>query len=123
MNPEEIAELKQLIEFLKENGIGEFDLERGDLKVRLPRRSGAAGEVADAKELERLYLELWDEVEPGRGFTRPGRQILHCTFGSVLTDPLLGPDVRGTVEHHIDTYTEVLADHFGRHLDALRAGM
>jgi hypothetical protein len=43
MNPEEIAELKQLIEFLKENNIGEFDLERGDLKVRLkfaglPRR-------------------------------------------------------------------------------------
>ncbi len=35
MNPEEIAELKSLIEFLKENGIGEFDLERGDLKVRL----------------------------------------------------------------------------------------
>jgi acetyl-CoA carboxylase biotin carboxyl carrier protein len=35
MNPEEIAELKQLIEFLKENNIGEFDLERGDLKVRL----------------------------------------------------------------------------------------
>jgi acetyl-CoA carboxylase biotin carboxyl carrier protein len=35
MNPEEIAELKQLIEFLKENGIGEFDLERGDLKIRL----------------------------------------------------------------------------------------
>ncbi len=35
MNPEEIAELKELIEFLKENNIGEFDLERGDLKVRL----------------------------------------------------------------------------------------
>ena len=35
MNPDEIAELKQLIEFLKENGIGEFDLERGDLKIRL----------------------------------------------------------------------------------------
>jgi acetyl-CoA carboxylase biotin carboxyl carrier protein len=35
MNPEEIAELKELIEFLKANGIGEFDLERGDLKVRL----------------------------------------------------------------------------------------
>jgi acetyl-CoA carboxylase biotin carboxyl carrier protein len=35
MNPDEIAELKQLIEFLKENHIGEFDLERGDLKIRL----------------------------------------------------------------------------------------
>jgi acetyl-CoA carboxylase biotin carboxyl carrier protein len=35
MNPDEVAELKQLIEFLKENHIGEFDLERGDLKIRL----------------------------------------------------------------------------------------
>jgi acetyl-CoA carboxylase biotin carboxyl carrier protein len=35
MNPEELKELKELIEFLKESKIGEFDLERGDLKVRL----------------------------------------------------------------------------------------
>jgi acetyl-CoA carboxylase biotin carboxyl carrier protein len=35
MNPEEIQELKELIAFLKENEIGEFDLERGDLKVRI----------------------------------------------------------------------------------------
>ena len=47
-------------------------------------------EVRDAVELERHYLERWPEVEPGLGFTRPGRQILHCTFGSVLTDAHLG---------------------------------
>jgi acetyl-CoA carboxylase biotin carboxyl carrier protein len=35
MNPEEMEELKTLIEFLKDNQIGEFDLERGDFKVRL----------------------------------------------------------------------------------------
>lgn len=35
MKAEEIKELKELIEFLKENNIGEFDLERGDLKVRI----------------------------------------------------------------------------------------
>ncbi|HEY6448868.1 MAG TPA: acetyl-CoA carboxylase biotin carboxyl carrier protein [Acidobacteriaceae bacterium] len=35
MNAEDINELKELIEFLKENKIGEFDLERGDLKVRI----------------------------------------------------------------------------------------
>ncbi len=35
MNPEEIKELRELIEFLKDNKIGEFDLERGDLKVRI----------------------------------------------------------------------------------------
>jgi acetyl-CoA carboxylase biotin carboxyl carrier protein len=35
MNPEEMEELKSLIEFLKENNIGEFDLERAEFKVRL----------------------------------------------------------------------------------------
>jgi len=79
--------------------------------------------VADPAGLERLYLETWDDLPPGQGFTRPGRQILHCTFGSVLTDAELGPAVRQVLEGHQDTYTEVIADHFSRHLDALRAGM
>ncbi len=35
MNPEDMKELKELIEFLKDNQIGEFDLDRGDLKVRI----------------------------------------------------------------------------------------
>jgi acetyl-CoA carboxylase biotin carboxyl carrier protein len=35
MNADDMNELKELIEFLKENKIGEFDLERGDLKVRI----------------------------------------------------------------------------------------
>jgi acetyl-CoA carboxylase biotin carboxyl carrier protein len=35
MNPEELNELKELIEFLKESNIAEFDLERGELKVRI----------------------------------------------------------------------------------------
>jgi hypothetical protein len=82
-----------------------------------------ASEVGDAAELERLYLEVWSDVPRGRGFTRPGRQILHCTFGSTLTDPELGPAVRSALEQHPDTYTEVLADHFSRHLEALREGL
>jgi acetyl-CoA carboxylase biotin carboxyl carrier protein len=52
MNPEEIAELKQLIEFLKENGIGEFDLERGDLKVRL--KFASTGHPADLSQMAHL---------------------------------------------------------------------
>jgi acetyl-CoA carboxylase biotin carboxyl carrier protein len=35
MNSEEMKELRELIEFLRGNRIGEFDLERGDLKVRI----------------------------------------------------------------------------------------
>lgn len=35
MKPEDIEDLRQLIEFLKENQVAEFDLDRGDLKIRL----------------------------------------------------------------------------------------
>jgi hypothetical protein len=70
-------------------------------------------------ELERLYLERWADVPKGRGFTAPGRQILHCTFGSVLTDAHYGPAIRDVLQAHRDTYTEVLQEHFARHLKAL----
>ena len=80
-------------------------------------------EVSDIVELERQYLELWDEVPQGKGFTFAGRQILHCTFGSVLTDEKLGPLVRDILVQHPDTYADVLEDHFARHLDALQSGM
>jgi len=35
MKPEDIQDLKELIEFLKQHGVAEFDVDRGDLKVRL----------------------------------------------------------------------------------------
>jgi acetyl-CoA carboxylase biotin carboxyl carrier protein len=35
MKPQDTADLKQLIEFLKEHKVAEFDLDRGDLKIRL----------------------------------------------------------------------------------------
>jgi hypothetical protein len=73
-------------------------------------------------ELERLYLEKWDDVPAGFGFTNPGRQILHCTFGSVLTDSKLGPIIHQLLSTHQDTYTEILQEHFDRHLVALLAG-
>lgn len=82
-----------------------------------------ASEISDVQELERLYLEMWADVPQGKGFTHPGRQILHCTFGSVLTDPTLGRQIGDLLRQHVDTYTDVLADHFARHLTALRDGM
>jgi tagaturonate epimerase len=80
-------------------------------------------QLGSVRELERTYLEFWSDVHSDRGFTQPGRQILHCTFGSVLTDPEYGPAIRNLLRDHLDTYTEVLAEHFGRHLEALQAGL
>jgi len=103
---------------------GRYDADKATYHVSATlATSPPADAVSDPVDLERHYLELWSETPRGRGFTRPGRQILHCTFGSVLTDPDLGPAVRGVLADHQDTYVEVLADHFGRHLDALREGM
>ncbi|RMG38030.1 MAG: hypothetical protein D6725_08035, partial [Planctomycetota bacterium] len=59
----------------------------------------------------------------GRGFTAPGRQILHCTFGSTLTHPEFGPAIRDVLTAHPDTYEQVLAEHFRRHLEALQTGL
>jgi acetyl-CoA carboxylase biotin carboxyl carrier protein len=56
MNPEEMKELKELIEFLKENKIGEFDLERGDLKVRI--KFAQEGASADLASLSRLLAAV-----------------------------------------------------------------
>ncbi len=52
MKPEDAQELKELIEFLKENNIGEFDLERGDLKVRIKFVQESSG--ADLAQMARL---------------------------------------------------------------------
>ena len=63
--------------------------------------------------------ELWCDVPEGRGFTAPGRQILHCTFGSTLTHPEWGPLILDLLRQHPETYQEVLREHFVRHLKAL----
>ena len=81
-----------------------------------------AEEIQHTRELEKIYLELWDDVPQGKGFTEPGRQILHCTFGSVLSGTL-GEELVQLLSSEQAMYTEVLAEHFARHLEALRSGI
>jgi len=45
MDSNKLKELRELVDFLKENGIAEFDMERTDLKVRI-KFAGAAGASA-----------------------------------------------------------------------------
>lgn len=83
----------------------------------------APKDVKDGRTLERLYLELWEDVKPGKGFTQPGRQILHCTFGSTLTNADYAAKIRQVLEANSATFTEVLTEHFAKHLEALNRGM
>jgi hypothetical protein len=79
--------------------------------------------ISDDKELERRYLGSWESTPRGKGLSVPGRQIMHCTFGSTLTHPEFGPALRGVLEDHPSQYKEILVTHFSKHLEALRAGL
>ena len=111
---------RRIIDFSREH----YDTDKATYHVQATLASAPPpDDVADDHALVGLYLEHWDDVPQGKGFTRPGRQILHCTFGSVMTDPDLGPAVTRCLADHPDTYRDILKDHFTRHLDALRAGL
>ena len=105
-------------------GRSRYDIDKATYHVSATLASAPPpADVSDIRQLERAYLELWSEVPAGRGFTKPGRQILHCTFGSTLCHPELGPAVKQLLREQQATYTEVLAEHFARHLEALKSGM
>lgn len=114
------ALFRRIVQFARER----YDVDKATYHVHATvAGTPAPADLPDDTAIEREYLELWSEVPEGLGFTKAGRQILHCTFGSVLTDPTLGGELRSVLESHTDTYAEVLSDHFARHLRALRAGM
>lgn len=111
---------REIVDFAR----GRYDTDKATYHV-----SGAVNaipapkDVSDNTRLEQLYLERWSDVAPGKGFTAPGRQILHCTFGSVVTDAKLGPAMRQVLKENQKVYDDVLVEHFTRHLQALNAGL
>ncbi|MEM1070146.1 MAG: tagaturonate epimerase family protein [Planctomycetota bacterium] len=113
------ASFREIIDFSR----GRYDTDKATYHVSATLADAPLTSEADDATLESEYLEMWSDVPEGKGFTKPGRQILHCTFGSVLTDAKLGKVVHDCLKAHPETYIEVLDDHFGRHLDALKSGM
>jgi acetyl-CoA carboxylase biotin carboxyl carrier protein len=58
MTPEESKELRELVEFLKENNIGEFDFEREGVKVRIKFGSSGEASAPSAADIANLRLLL-----------------------------------------------------------------
>jgi acetyl-CoA carboxylase biotin carboxyl carrier protein len=67
MKPDDIEQLKELVAFLKENEIAEFDLDRGDLKVRLKFAAPAATASLDMASLARLMSSSQGPATPPTG--------------------------------------------------------
>ncbi|WP_437185899.1 tagaturonate epimerase family protein [Planctomicrobium sp. SH668] len=112
-------EFRRIVNFAR----GRYDVDKATYHVSATLANTTAPDlVANPKQLEQLYLECWADVPQGRGFTALGRQVLHCTFGSVLTHAEFGPLVKQILKEHAETYKEVLKEHFVRHLQALNRG-
>jgi hypothetical protein len=100
---------RRIIDFSRER----FDRDKATYHISASlEKVPTAAAVADDARLEQLYLDQND-----------GRQILHVTFGSVLSDSALGPALRDVLAAHPETHREVLARHFGNHLKALTRGL
>jgi hypothetical protein len=100
---------RRIVDFSRER----FDRDRATyhISARLENVPTAAA-IGDDAKLEQLYLDQND-----------GRQILHVTFGSVLSDTALGPALRDVLAANPETHREVLTVHFGKHLKALCKGL
>lgn len=78
----------------------------------VPDRLPPAAAVSSDAVLEQIYLD-----QPN------GRQLLAVTFGSIFTEPTLGPLLRDVLAAHPQTHRELLSAHLGRHLQALTRGL
>jgi acetyl-CoA carboxylase biotin carboxyl carrier protein len=82
MNAEDMNELKELIEFLKENKIGEFDLERGDLKVRIKFAQEGGADLAGLTRL----LQAQAAAAPAPGVSAPAPPM-HASAAPAAAEP------------------------------------
>jgi acetyl-CoA carboxylase biotin carboxyl carrier protein len=77
MTPDEMKELRELVEFLKENDLNEFEFERGELKIRL-KFAQPPQAPASALDLARLGQLL----SPGGHAAPAASQGIHAVASS-----------------------------------------
>ncbi len=89
MKQQDIEDLRQLIEFLKQHQVAEFDVDRGDLKIRLkfnPPESGTAS-LSDLARLLRTAPPAGAQASAGA--TQAGSSSRQS---GVAADPAADPD-------------------------------
>jgi len=111
---------RELIDFSRSR----YDTDRATYHVSATNQTvPPPSDIKDARVLEKEYLGIWSQTPAGEGFSEPGRQILHCTFGSVLTNEKYKAVIFQMLREHQATYTELLREHFAKHLRSLREGL
>jgi hypothetical protein len=101
--------LREIIRFCR----GRFDTDKATYHISATLEKVPEEASLSDDDLERLYLDGDD-----------GRQILHVTFGSVLTAredgrPVFRERLLSLLNREAGTYVEVLKKHIGRHIRGL----
>jgi acetyl-CoA carboxylase biotin carboxyl carrier protein len=89
MKPQDIEDLKQLIEFLKEYQVAEFDLDRGDLKIRL-KFNQQTSPAAGMGELARLLASAQPPAAQAAGTVHPA--TVTAASAPLTEEPTAQPD-------------------------------
>ena len=89
MKPEDIQDLKELIEFLKQHGVAEFDVDRGDLKLRLKFSQPPVVPAPSLTELARAWV-------PGPGAVAPSP-----TYAPAVVAPPAAPAAPPAEDLHL----------------------
>jgi hypothetical protein len=97
----------EIVEFCR----GRFETDRASYHISTSAAHVAALPKFSGPKEEARFL---DEVS--------GRQLLHVTFGSVLTHPGLKPRIMETLDRRASLHEELLDRHFTKHLSLLTKG-
>jgi len=90
MNQQDIDDLRKLIDFLKAHQVAEFDLDRGDLKIRLKFHEPQAA-AANLADLARLFAAAPAAAAPAAsGAARPAPAPAAAPEAAPEEDPDVG---------------------------------
>ena len=107
------ALFREIVEYSRSR----FDIDKASYHISAKLGDVQSAATLSAKDAEDLYLNQ-----------AAGRQILHVTFGSVLTVGKTGSGrsfkecVLEALNTHADLHSEVLEKHLGKHIQLLSQG-
>ena len=95
MDSNKLKELRELVDFLKENGIAEFDMERTDLKVRIKFAGAAGASAADLAQARQLAASATGSVpslgeQPAAADSEKLHQVTSPIVGTFYESPSPG---------------------------------
>ena len=90
MDSNKLKELRELVDFLKENGIAEFDMERTDLKVRIKFAGAAGASAADLAQAQQLAASATGSVSSPGAATAEQPAAADSEKLHQVTSPIVG---------------------------------